>query len=51
LEDKRGGDLTCARATGIKKLKADVIGLENVGNEFIDKLEIVAVEVKDARAS
>ena len=33
--------------TGIKKLRADVIGLKNVGNEFIDRLEIVAVEVKD----
>lgn len=33
--------------TGIKKLRADVIGLKNVGNEFLDSLEIVVVEVKD----
>ena len=33
--------------TGIKKLRADIIGLKNVGNEFIDELEILAVEVKE----
>jgi len=33
--------------TGIKKLRADVIGVKNVGNEFVDNLEILAVEVKD----
>lgn len=35
--------------TGIRKLRADVIGLKNVGNELIDEVEIVAVEVKDKR--
>ena len=32
---------------GIAKLKADVIGIRNVGNEFVDNIEILTVEVKD----
>ena len=35
--------------TGIRKLRADVIGIKNVGNELIDAIEIVAVEVKDKK--
>jgi len=35
--------------TGIQNLRADVIGVRNVGNRFIDRIEIHAVEVKDEK--
>jgi len=48
-----GGYITKGRKTfsyfdvGSLKYKVDVAGVKNVGNKFIDVIEIVAVEVKD----
>lgn len=41
------GDVRYFENTGDRHLRADVVGIKNVGNNYVDQLEIAAVEVKE----
>lgn len=42
-----GGELRRYTNTGTRKLRVDVAGIRNAGNEYLDQIETIAIEVRD----